>query len=226
MKRISVLLVEDHDVVRECLHLMLKLEPDLDVVGEARDGRLAVCMASELKPDVILMDIAMPKLNGIEATRQLLKAQPAARIIILSANCDDASVKNAVEAGAAGFLLKQDSSRHVCEAIRKVSGGGIHYSPSIAKRFVLLNPQSRDKSGKLERKTVTLSSRETEVLQLIAEGFSNKEIGWELAISIKTVEKHRAQLMRKIDIHDTAGLTRHAIAAGIIGCNARPTVRC
>ncbi len=218
------MLVEDHTVVREGLRVMLKLEPDLDVVGEARNGRVAVTMATELKPDVILMDIAMPQLNGLEATRQLVKALPTTRIIILSAHCDDAYVKGAVDAGAVGFLLKQDSAHDVCQAIRQVSKGGIHYSPSIAKRFIRMNPQSRGKSGKLERKSATLTSREMEVLQLIAEGKTNKETAAELAISIKTVEKHRGQLMKKLDIHDTAGLTRHSIAAGIIECNVRVTL--
>ncbi len=218
------MLVEDHTVLREGIRVILKLEPDMDVVGEARNGRMAVTMATELQPDVILMDIAMPQLNGLEATRQLVKALPASRIIILSAHCDDAYVKGAVDAGAVGFLLKQDSAHDVCEAIRQVSKGGIHYSPSIAKRFIRMNPQSRGKSGKLERKSATLTSREMEVLQLIAEGKTNKETAAELAISIKTVEKHRGQLMRKLDIHDTAGLTRHSIATGIIECNVRITM--
>lgn len=224
MKRISVMLVEDHAVVLEGIRAMLKLETDLDVIGEARDGRTAINMATELQPDVILMDIAMPKLNGLEATRQLVKAQPASRIIILSAHCDDAYVKSAVDAGAAGFVLKHDSANDVCRAIREVSKGGIHYSPSIAKRFIRMNPQTRGKSGKLERMTAVLTSREMEVLQLIAEGKTNKESAAELAISIKTVEKHRGQLMRKLDIHDTAGLTRHAIMAGIIECSVQVTI--
>lgn len=218
------MLVEDHTVVREGIRVMLKLEPDLNVAGEARNGRMAITMATELKPDVILMDIAMPKLNGLEATRQLVKALPNTRIIILSAHCDDAYVKSAVDAGAVGFLHKQDSAHDVCQAIREVSKGGIHYSPSIAKRFVRMNPQTRGKSGKLERKAAALTSRETEVLQLIAEGKTNKEAASELSISIKTVEKHRGQLMKKLDIHDTAGLTRHAIATGIIECNVRVTM--
>jgi DNA-binding NarL/FixJ family response regulator len=218
------MLVDDHTVVREGIRVMLKLEPDIEVVGEARNGRLAITMAAEIKPDVILMDIAMPKLNGLEATRQLVKALPASRIIILSAHSEDAYVKGAVEAGAAGFLLKHDSAYDVCQAIREVNRGGIHYSPSIAKRFIRMNPQTRSKSGKLERKSTTLTSRETEVLQLIAEGKTNKETASELAISIKTVEKHRGQLMKKLDIHDTAGLTRHSIAAGIIECNVRVTL--
>lgn len=215
------MLAEDHTMFRECVQMMLKLEPDMEVVGEARNGRDVVGMVPELMPDVILMDISMPQLNGLEATRQLVKVVPTSRIIILSGNCDDAAVKSAVEAGAAGFLLKQDCARDLCEAIRLVSRGGVHYSPSIAKRFIRMNPKTLSKSGKMERKGETLTSREREVLQLVAEGRTNKEISSELAISIKTVEKHRSQLMRKLDIHDTAGLTRHAIAAGMIECSVR-----
>lgn len=176
MKKISVLLVEDHSVVRECLRVMLTREPDMDVVGEAHDGRMAFSMAWELHPDVILMDISMPKLNGLEATRQLVKALPTSRIIILTANCDDASVKAAADAGAVGFLPKQESAHNICEAIRHVSRGGIHYSPLIANRFMRMNPQSRGRSGKLERNSTKLTTRETEVLQLIAEGYANKVI--------------------------------------------------
>ncbi len=224
MNRISVLIVEDHTMVREGLQTLLKLEPDLEVVGEARDGREAVAMARKLRPDVILMDIAMPGLNGLEATRQLLKELPASRIIILTAHCDDAYVNSAVASGAAGFLLKQDSTHDVCRAIREVHRGGIHYSPSIAKRFVRTNPRTRDRSGKIQRKASLLTSREMEVLQLIAEGKTNKEAAADLGISIKTVEKHRGHLMNKLDIHDTAGLTRHAIAEGIIESSVQVTM--
>jgi DNA-binding NarL/FixJ family response regulator len=224
MNRISVLIVEDHTMVREGLRMMLKLEPGLEVVGEAQNGREAVAMAMNLRPDVILMDIAMPGLNGLEATRQLVKALPATRIIILTAHCDDAYVKSAVGSGAAGFLLKQDSTHDVCRAIREVHQGGIHYSASIAKRFIRMNPQTRDRSGKMGRKAPLLTSREMEVLQLIAEGKTNKESAVDLGISIKTVEKHRGRLMDKLDIHDTAGLTRHAIAEGIIESSVQVTM--
>jgi DNA-binding NarL/FixJ family response regulator len=224
MNRISVLIVEDHTMVREGLRTMLKLEPDMEVVGEAPDGRKAIAAAMELRPDVVLMDIAMPGLNGLEATRQLAKALPSTRIIILTAHCDDSYVKNAVEAGAAGFLLKQDSTHEICRAIREVRQGGVHYSDSVAKRFIRINPQSRDKTGKLRRKTPLLTSREMEVLQLIAEGKANKETAEQLGISIKTVEKHRGHLMQKLDIHDTAGLTRHAIATGIIESSVQITI--
>lgn len=224
MNKISVLIVEDHTVVREGLRVMLKLEPNLEVVGEAKNGRVAVTMALDLQPNIILMDIAMPGLNGLEATRQLFKALPNTRIIILTAHCDDAYVKNAVDSGASGFLLKQDSTQDVCKAIREVHKGGIHYSPTIAKRFIRINPKSLAKSGKMERKASTLTSREMEVLQLITEGKTNKETASELAISIKTVEKHRGHLMNKLDIHDTAGLTRYAISSGIIESSVRVTI--
>ena len=224
MKPISVLIVEDHTMVREGLRAMLKLESDLEVAGEARDGREAVAMAMKLRPNVVLMDIAMPGLNGLEASRQLVKALPSTRIIILTAHCDDAYVQSAVGCGVAGFLLKQDSAHDICRAIREVHKGGIHYSSSVAKRFVRMNPQTRDRTGKTARKASLLTSREMEVLQLIAEGKANKETAEQLGISIKTVEKHRGRLMEKLDIHDTAGLTRHAIASGIIESSVQVTI--
>ncbi len=204
--------------------MMLNLETDIDVVGEAQDGRQALQMALELQPDVILMDIAMPGLNGLETTRQILKARPSAKIVILTAHCDDAYVKHAAESGAMGFLLKQDSAHDVCRAIREVHQGRIFYSTRISERFVRINPKTIDRSGKSVRKPSQLTSREMEVLQLIAEGKANKETAADLGISIKTVEKHRGQLMRKLDIHDTAGLTRHAIATGIIESSVHVTI--
>lgn len=224
MKRINVLLAEDHTLVREGIRMMLNLETDIQIIGEAQDGRQALKMTLDLKPDVILMDIAMPGLNGLETTRQILKALPSAKIVILTAHCDDAYVKNAAEAGAMGFLLKQDSSHDVCLAIREVHQGRIFYSTRIAQRFVRINPKTIDREGKSVRKPSQLTSREMEVLQLIAEGKANKETAADLGISIKTVEKHRGQLMRKLDIHDTAGLTRHAIATGIIESSVHVTI--
>jgi len=224
MNRISVLIAEDHTLVREGLRAMLQHEPDFEVIGEAQDGRKAVVMAMELTPDVLLMDIAMPQLNGLEAARQLTKAVPGIRIIILSAHSDDAYVKSAVDSGASGFILKQDTSLDVCRAIREVHRGGVYYSASIAKRFISINPQVHDRSGKMARKASVLTSREMEVLQLIAEGKANKESAVEMGISIKTVEKHRGHLMDKLNIHDTAGLTRYAIATGIIESSVQVTI--
>jgi DNA-binding NarL/FixJ family response regulator len=227
MKRITVLLAEDHMVVREGLRNMLKLEADFEVVGEAQDGRQTVALAKKLRPDVVLMDIAMPLLNGLEATRQVLKVLPDTKVLILSAHSDDAYITNAMESGALGYLLKQTSSHDVCRAIREVQKGKTFFSASIARhldRLNRLNPPSLDRVGKINGKAVQLTSREMEVLQLTAEGKANKETAAELGISIKTVEKHRGHLMEKLDIHDAAGLARYAIGAGIIESSVQLTI--
>lgn len=223
MNPITVLLAEDHTIVREGLRAMLGLERDIKVVGEAKDGRQAVAMARRFKPEIVLMDIAMPLLNGLEATRQVMKLLPFTKILILSAHSDDAYIDNAIESGAVGFLLKQTSSSDVCEAIREIHKGKTFFSPSISLRLQRLASSSTRKSGLLKGKVAQLTSREKEVLQLIAEGKANKETASELGIGIKTVEKHREHLMEKLDIHDTAGLTRYAIGAGIIESSVQIT---
>lgn len=222
MKRITVLLAEDHMVVREGFRKMLELEPDLQIVGEAQDGRQAVALVKKLCPAVVLMDIAMPLLNGLEATRQVLHAVPTTKVIMLSAHSDDAYVRNATESGAVGFLLKQTSAHEVCRAIREVHKGKTFFTPSISTRLARLNSQSSGRTG--NNKKTALTPREMEVLQLIAEGKANKETAVELGIGMKTVEKHREHLMEKLDIHDTAGLTRYAISAGIIESSVQLTI--
>ena len=222
MKRITVLLADDHTIVREGFRKMLELEGDFTIVGEAQDGRQAVTLAKKLRPAVVLMDIAMPRLNGLEATRQILKAVPATKVLILSAHGDSAYVQSAIAAGAAGFLLKQTSSHDVCRAIREIAGGKTFFSPAVAKQ--LAHQKNLGRRGGQKDPASQLTSRETEVLQLVAEGKANKETAAELGISIKTVEKHREHLMEKLDIHDTAGLTRYAISAGIIESSVQFTI--
>jgi DNA-binding NarL/FixJ family response regulator len=224
MKRITILLAEDHMIVREGFRKMLELEADLEVAGEAQDGRQAVALARKLCPDVVLMDIAMPLLNGLEATRQVLKAIPTTKVLILSAHSDDAYVNSAAAAGAVGFLLKQTSAHEVCRAIREVHKGKKFFSASVAKRLDRLRPATPNRNGRVQKKEAHLTSRETEVLQLIAEGKANKETASELGIGLKTVEKHREHLMQKLDIHDTAGLTRYAIESGIIESSVQLTI--
>ena len=224
MKPITVLLADDHMLVREGLRKMLELQRDLEVVGEAQDGRQAVAMVKKLRPAVVLMDIAMPLLNGLEATRQVLKAVPATKVLILSAHSDAAYVKDATESGASGFLLKQASSRDVAQAIREVQKGNTFFSPSIAKPLHGGEQKSQDRGEQFKKKSNHLSSREMEVLQLIAEGQPNKQVAAELGVSFKTVDKHRQHLMAKLDIHDVAGLTRYAMAEGIIKSNVRETI--
>ena len=216
MNRIAILLAEDHEVVRAGLRALLELEADFEVVGEARTGREAVQLVRKLRPEVVLMDIAMPMLNGLEATRQILELSPATKVLILSGHAEDEYVEQALAVGARGYLLKQSSAYALARAIREMRKGNIHLSPSISRRLRHLDQQAPSRGRLPGKRDVRLTSREVEIVQLIAEGKSNKQSAAELGISIKTVEKHRQSLMKKLDIHDTAGLTRYAIAEGII----------
>jgi DNA-binding NarL/FixJ family response regulator len=224
IKRITVVLAEDHMIVREGLKKILEAEHDIEVIGEASTGRQAVDLTQKLRPDVIIMDIAMPVLNGLEATRQIRQTVPDTKILILSAHSDDAYVASMTELGVSGYLIKQTSAHFLAEAIREIQKGNTFFSDSIAKRLNKRKQESLDRRGRSKTAVAPLSSREVEVLQLIAEGEANKQIAGELGISVKTVEKHRDHLMKKLDIHDTAGLTRYAIAARIVECNVQLTI--
>jgi DNA-binding NarL/FixJ family response regulator len=225
MNPITVLLAEDHAVVREGLRALLATEHDIVVVGEAQNGRQAVERCKALLPNVVVMDIAMPLLNGLEATRQILKALPGTKVLILSAHGDDEYVEQTIALGAVGYLVKQTSALVLAKAIREAHKGNTYFSPSIAKRLGERRESSvQGASGRRKKQDVRLTSREVEILQLIAEGKANKQTASELGISIKTVEKHRQALMSKLGIHDTAGLTRYALAAGIIEGGVRFTI--
>lgn len=224
MKRITVLLAEDHTVVREGLRRLLEAEGDIKVVGEAANGRQAVRLAKKLRPEVVVMDIAMPLLNGLEATRQIRKAVPAAKVLLLSAHSDDAYIEQGTASGAAGYLLKQTSARFLSKAVREVQKGKHLFSSTVARRLEDRFKKTPEPAKLPGKERPRLTSREVEVLQLVAEGLANKQVAAELGISVKTVEKHRQRLMEKLKIHDTAGLTRYAIAAGVIESSVQMTI--
>jgi DNA-binding NarL/FixJ family response regulator len=216
MKKINVLLADDHTIVRQGLRSLLSVESDIEVVSEAENGRKAVQLAKQLKPDVVVMDIAMPQLNGLEATRQIIKEKIPIKVLILSSYSDDELIQQLTEAGVSGYLIKQTAANDLITAIREVHKGNAFYSPSISKRLFDYYRQATLEGKPVKSHSERFTSRELEVLQLVAEGKVNKQIAAELCISIKTVEKHRQQVMDKLDIHDVAGLTRYAIAHGII----------
>ena len=224
MKQIAVLLAEDHAIVRQGLRLLVEADGDIEIVGDAKTGREAVQLVKDLRPEIVVMDIAMPLLNGLEATRQILKAFPKTKVLILSAHSDPEYVEQVVKAGAMGYLLKQSSGDILAKAIRELHNGRTFFTPSIAKRLKDGYQKSTDGVGLRKKSGTELTSRESELLQLIAEGQANKQIASELGISIKTVEKHRQHLMEKLNIHDIAGLTRFAIAAGIIESSVQSTI--
>src|ERR1051326_4387250 len=195
MQKITVLLADDHTVVRQGIRALLESEEDMSVAGEAENGRQAVQMAKRLQPDVVVMDIAMPSLNGLEATRQISRESPKSRVLILSSYSDDEYVQQLTDAGASGYLVKQTAAQDLVAAIREANKGNAFFSPAISKRLL---EHYRASIGKPpgDRKSPKLTPRELEVLQLIAEGYANKQIAGELFISIKTVEKHRQQIGR------------------------------
>jgi RNA polymerase sigma factor (sigma-70 family) len=213
VRPITLLLVEDHHLVREALRALLEEQGEFVVVGQAEDGNQAIHLAAELHPDIVIMDITMPNLNGLEATARLQDLHPAPLIIILSQYHRDEYIAQALLAGANGYLLKDSAADELTAAIRSVFSGGTYLSKQFSleavdellyRRTAMISP--------LER----LTPREREVLQLVAEGNTNRQIAHQLGISIKTVEKHRSSLMEKLDIREVAGLVRFAITHGII----------
>jgi DNA-binding NarL/FixJ family response regulator len=207
---ISVIVVDDHEVVRVGLRALLAADPDIDLVGEACSGREAVALAKGLRPDIVVMDLAMPLLNGMEAPRQILQAYPTIKVIALSSYNDPEHIRQAMAAGACGYMLKGMAPADLIGALHQVHDGRRYFSPAIAEQFLEKETQNGQSAG--SRSPAKLSIREAEVLQLIAEGMANKQIANELHLSIKTVEKHRHALMVKLDLHSVADLVRYAIS--------------
>ncbi len=210
-----VILADDHNVVRKGIRALLEKSGDIEVIGEASDGQEAVDLVERLLPDVLVIDIAMPRLNGIEATRRVGDLRLATQVVILSAHSDEALVRQALHSGARGYLLKQSVTEELLLAIHAASRGETFLSPAISG-IVLDDFLSRRSDSQGLSPLDRLTPREREVLQLIAEGHTNVQMAKILNISVKTVERHRASLMNKLDVHDIAGLTRVAIKHGLI----------
>jgi DNA-binding NarL/FixJ family response regulator len=213
MSPLRVVLVEDHALVRAGIRSLLEKLADLEVVAEAGDGRAALSLIAEHQPDVVLMDIKMTGLNGLEATARIMRDFPGVRVVILSMYANEEYVIQALRAGASGYLLKDAGTAELEVAVRAAARGETYLSPAISRRMIqdYLEVVGGE-GGALEQ----LTPRQREVLQLVAEGHSVKEIAQILHVSVKTVETHRAQLMERLDIHDVAGLVRYAIRVGLV----------
>ena len=212
---LRILLADDHTLVRQGLRKVLEERPEWEVVAEAGDGREAVRLAEQFKPDVCVLDIAMPLLNGIEATRQIARRVPTTRVLVLSMYSDEAYVAQILQAGAAGYILKDSADVDLIQAVSEVARGKSFFSPPIAR--VMLDDYVRQLADKgISDRFESLSDREREVFQLIAEGKVNKEIATILSISPSTVETHRARIMEKLDLHSAAEIVLYAVRRGVI----------
>src|SRR5215467_805934 len=210
MKRIRILLANDHAVVRQGFKMILGAQPDMEIVGEAANGREAVELSEQLKPDLVVMDVAMPELNGIEATRRIAGSVPHARVIALSMHKDSVYVREVLRAGARGYLLKDSGAGDLVNAVRAVARGEGYLSPAISD--AVLDDYRKHVTNPID----LLSSREREVLQMLAEGKTNKEIAGVLNLSVYTVDAHRGRIMEKLNLHSINELVRFAVRNGLI----------
>jgi two-component system, NarL family, response regulator NreC len=215
MARVRILLADDHTVVRQGLRKLLEERPDWEVIAEAGDGREAVRLAEQHKPDVAILDVAMPLLNGIEATRQIARRVPTTRVLVLSMHADEAYVTQILQAGATGYLLKDSADVDLLKAVGEAARGKSFFSPAIAR--VMLDDYVRQLADKgVTDRYDSLSEREREIFQLIAEAKTNKEIAALLNVSPSTVETHRAHIMEKLDLHSAAEIVLYAVRRGVI----------
>lgn len=215
MGNLKIVLAEDHTILREGLRALLGADPNFDIIGEAEDGREAVRCVERLEPDLLLIDLSMPRMSGMDAIREIKKRYPAIKIIALTVHKTEEYLLTTLQAGADGYVLKDATRDELIMAIKNVMGGKSYLSPGVSEKVIegyLVGKESNRSSTPWE----TLSQREREVLKLIAEGYKNKEIAEDLCISLKTVEKHRANLMKKLDLHNAAALTVYAVQKGLV----------
>ncbi len=214
---LRVLIVDDHTIVRQGLRKLLESEGDIEIVGEAADGRDAVAKAADLAPSVVLLDISMPGLNGLEAIRQIMKRSPKTRVLVLSMHKNEAYVLQALRHGASGYVLKESASEEIVTALRALGRGESYLSPSIS-RVVIDDYLRINSGGEQAGRTLyeSLTAREREIFQLLAEGLKNHEVAERLHVSVKTVETHRAHVMEKLGLNNIAELVKYAIEIGIV----------
>jgi two-component system, NarL family, response regulator NreC len=215
MSKIRILVADDHGIVRKGLRFLLDRQPDMEVVGEASEGRGVIRLSEELKPNVVIMDVAMPQLNGIDAAAQIIKTDPSIRIVMLSMHADESYLVRALSAGAKGYLLKDSAEVDLVRAVQVVSQGRPFFSPGIAQSLLEDYVRTLQQRG-LQDSYDLLTDREREVLQLLAEGKSNKEVATILDLSTYTVETHRTNFMHKLNLHNTAEIVLYAVRKKII----------
>ena len=217
MEALRLLVADDHEIVRTGLRSLLETQPGWQVTAEASDGREAVQKAKELKPDVAVLDLSMPSLNGLEAARQMLKNDARAKIVILTAFDSDAMIREVLDAGARGFVLKADASRDLVTAVNAVRSNKTFFTPKVAQMvldgYLDKKPRKQDPDAPRSR----LTPRQREIVQLLAEGKSSKEVAVALGLSVKTAETHRANIMRRLDCHSVSELVRYAVRNAIVG---------
>jgi len=214
MGKIAVLLVDDHVLVRQGLRCVLETDPEIEIVGEAGDGQSAAELVDRLRPDVVLMDLTLPQVDGIEATRLIAARAGAPNILILTMHSDDVSVRQSLKAGARGYLLKDADDVDLLNAVKAVARGKSFFSPAVSK--VLLTAYRGDAGQHVEDNLALLTDRECEVLRLIAQGKRNRDIAAELTVSVNTVETHRKHIMEKLDLHNTAEIVRFAVRKNVV----------
>jgi len=215
MKTIRILLADDHTILRAGLKMMLNAQPDMEVIGEAQDGRQAIQEAQKLQPDIILMDITMPDMNGIEATRQIKKLMPEVKVLMLTMHEHDEYVFQALRAGASGYMLKEAADTELITALHVIQSGQFYLSPT-AQSIVVGDYLQRVRTGEEKDSYSTLTEREREILKLVAEGYTNNQIAERLVISPKTVDTHRTHIMDKLNLHSRAELVKYAMRRGLL----------